>query len=339
MSKYTLDQSTIDSLNKQFGDISSSASGVAPNLTQLDTNLANTATNLGTNGTQLNSNMQQASNAVQTSGAQIGTSMTTAAATTTTGGVAVGTGLTTTATTVTAGGAQVGAALQTAAANISASGSGGGGIFGSIGNAISGFFGFGGSGVADSAVGMARVGFNHKGGLAGRSSGISRAMHMSAFDGALRFHKGGLARRASDAANAGLGAKEAAIIAQKDEAILPTVRLPNGKFGVSAAGIGDSGGGGTMNVGDINITVQSSGTGGAEQDQNQAKNIAREVRSTFKGLIAEWAQNEQRPAARSSRELRPWLPIDRNGMLARSRSSPCSGRNCEWLVPPRLHST
>ena len=106
------------------------------------------------------------------------------------------------------------------------------------------------------------------------------------FDNARRFHAGGIP---------GLKRNEEAIIAEKDEALLPTVRLPNGKFGVSAAGIGDGGSG--PNIGDVtvNITMEGGSTGNAQQDTDQAKRIGKEVKDTFNGLMAECTQNESRP--------------------------------------------
>lgn len=278
MSKYTLDQSTIEGLEKQFGDISSSASTVAPNLKNLDTSLTDTAAKVGQSGTDLNNGVQQASNSMQQGGAQVGSALTTTAATTTVGGTAVGTGLTTTAGTVTAGGAQIGAAMQTAAANIQASGAtggGGGGILGLIG----GFFGSGGAG-------FDVVARNHSGGLAGKARSSISHVDTRLFSQARRFHTGGIP---------GLKSNEEAIIAEKDEALLPTVRLPNGKFGVSAAGIG--GGRDGPNIGDVtvNITMEGGSSGNTQQDAEQAKRIGKEVKDTFKGLMAEWTQDNSRP--------------------------------------------
>lgn len=274
----TLNQGTVDQLNKNLGDITSSTSSVAPGLKSLDTNLTNTAASVGQSGTQLNNGVQQASTAMQQGGAQVGSALTTTAATTTVGGTAVGTGMTTAATQVTTGGAEVGAAFQTAAANISASGTGGGGggLFGGIGNFFSGLFG--GGGLTPGAGGL-----YHKGGLAGRASGMIRSVDPSVWAGARRFHKGGVP---------GLRRGEEAIIAKENEAILPTVRLPNGQFGVQAAGAGGAGGN-VMTVGDINITQQSSGD--KQMDEDHAKATGREVKAVFEGLMADWSQSQSRP--------------------------------------------
>jgi phage-related minor tail protein len=89
----------------------------------------------------------------------------------------------------------------------------------------------------------------HSGGIAGMIKTLHSGVHPGAFAAARRFHSGGLA---------GLSPGEIPIIAKRGEAILPTVRMPDGSFGVRAAG---GGGGGSVFAPNINIKIDAKGRG------------------------------------------------------------------------------
>lgn len=156
----------------------------------------------------------------------------------------------------------------------------------SIGASVAGA----GAGAANAAKGvnvipdgkfLGRV--SHAGSIAGSAGGWSRTASAAAFAGAERFHSGGLA---------GLRKGEVPIIAQKGEAILPTVRLPNGKMGVQASGMG---GGGSM-VFAPTITVQVQGGGGdPSQQEKLGQMIAGQVDALMEAKMQEFSQRNLRP--------------------------------------------
>jgi phage-related minor tail protein len=75
---------------------------------------------------------------------------------------------------------------------------------------------------APSIIGSAQT-IAHSGGIAGMINTVRGNVHPGVFDTARRYHTGGLA---------GLKAGEVPIIAKQGEAILPTVRMPDGSYGV-----------------------------------------------------------------------------------------------------------
>jgi lambda family phage tail tape measure protein len=126
-------------------------------------------------------------------------------------------------------------------------------------------------------------GIAHKGAIAGKTTSM-RTLSSLAFAGAQRYHAGGLA---------GLGKNEVPIIANRGEAILPTVRLPNGQMGVQAAG----GGGGGVFAPQINITVNGGNSGGndAEGQAAFARSIAKEMDRALEMKMREFTSTQMRP--------------------------------------------
>jgi tape measure domain-containing protein len=126
----------------------------------------------------------------------------------------------------------------------------------------------------------------HKGGIAGGLIGMSRMASAAVFAGAQRYHTGGLP---------GLGKNEVPIIAKKGEAILPTVRLPNGQMGVQAVG---GGGGGGVFAPQINITVNGGGGNGGNDAEGQAafaRSIAKEMDRALEMKMREFTSTQMRP--------------------------------------------
>lgn len=122
-------------------------------------------------------------------------------------------------------------------------------------------------------------GIFHTGGIAGAARSV-RSLNPAAFAGAQRYHTGGIA---------GLKPGEVPIIAKKGEAILPTVRLPNGQMGVQTSG---GGGGFSPN---ININVGGGGGGGGgdmspEQQQRLAGLLEDELNVFLQRRFEEWSR-------------------------------------------------
>lgn len=121
----------------------------------------------------------------------------------------------------------------------------GGGLFGGGGFSNLTLVGANGPGLLDTFS-------MHTGGIAG-TAGATRQMYPGAFENAKKFHSGGLAGQRSLPG-------EVPIIAKEGEAILPTVRLPDGNFGVKA----DMGGGrgGSVYAPQYQLNFNGSGNGG-----------------------------------------------------------------------------
>jgi tape measure domain-containing protein len=147
----------------------------------------------------------------------------------------------------------------------SGAGGGGGGIF----SWITSLFGF------------------HRGGIVGTSGSLSRSVSAAMFMGAPRFHSGGIV--------GGLSHGERPIIAKDNEAVMPTVRMPDGSFGVRALGGVDSGGNSVVNQTAISVNVQGGSSGDSRQDQEHANNIARQIDRVLDRKMQQWTQNQQRP--------------------------------------------
>lgn len=131
----------------------------------------------------------------------------------------------------------------------------------------------------------------HTGGIVGPDRTGGRLVSSSAWNGAKRFHTGGIV--------GGLGTGERAIIAKDNEAVMPTVRLPDGTFGVKALG----GGGGGTNVFAPTITVnvqggsggQSQGQGGQGTDRAMAEEVSRQVSRAMQAAMADFTRDQARP--------------------------------------------
>lgn len=131
---------------------------------------------------------------------------------------------------------------------------------------------------------------HHTGGIAGGDySTFTNQYPSSLWSGASRYHTGGIVDG------------EVPIIAQQGEAVMPTVRLPNGQLGVQMAGGGsnsDNGGGVQVQVPiSLQVTYQASGSGGNSQnDMNDFSNtIATQIQQAVDQRIQHWAQDQIRP--------------------------------------------
>jgi tape measure domain-containing protein len=123
----------------------------------------------------------------------------------------------------------------------------------------------------------------HSGGIAGMAaSGNMGAVNPMMFAAAKRYHTGGLV---------GLKSGEVPIIAKRGEAVLPTVRLPDGSFGVRSAG---GSGGATVFAPNISIKIDANGKKGGgdglneEQSAKLAKLVDDEINIHLQRKLEEW---------------------------------------------------
>lgn len=93
----------------------------------------------------------------------------------------------------------------------------------------------------------------HSGGIVGAAGRGVRGIDPGVFAAARKYHSGGLA------GVKGLTSGEIPVIAKRNEAILPTVRLPDGNFGVKADMGGGRGGGGGVFAPQYNIQIGGDG--------------------------------------------------------------------------------
>lgn len=125
----------------------------------------------------------------------------------------------------------------------------------------------------------------HTGGLAGSNITGSRTISPFAFAGAQRYHSGGLA---------GLKDGEVPIIAKKGEALMPTVRLPDGTFGVRAELPAFAGGGASINN-QYSIAITVNPTGDNLADQRAAEKTAAELKKIMEAISREQVAKADRP--------------------------------------------
>lgn len=163
---------------------------------------------------------------------------------------------------------------------------------------------------------------HHAGGLVGRggATGFTKTVDASAWRGAPRFHTGGI--------NA-IGSDERAIIAKKDEAVFPTVRLPNGQFGIKGTG----GSGGARNFApttNISINMQGS-SGNAAQDKAHADYVSKQMRAELDAYMAQYIQDQQRPGGTLKRKyiFRAVIP---NYLFARLPYTCCNVSTCDMVL-------
>lgn len=117
----------------------------------------------------------------------------------------------------------------------------------------------------------------HTGGIVGGALAGTTKVHPMVFAGAKRFHTGGIV--------GGLKSGERPIIAKDGEAVMPTVRMPDGSYGIKATGAG-GGGGMTLNfMPTIQITVEKAENDG--QAQAQGEIISREVEQGLRSMVRE----------------------------------------------------
>lgn len=166
-----------------------------------------------------------------------------------------------------------------------------GNVFGGLGNMFQSIFssifsGFGGGGGGGLLGGLFSLFGFHSGGIIGSRGrgGGSLTRHVS---GIRKFHTGGII--------GGLKSGEVPMIGKKNEAVMPTVRLPNGQFGVKAIGAGGSGqAGNTQITSKIQINMNGS-SGDKEQDEEHANNVAAKLDQIMEQKLAQWSMNQSRP--------------------------------------------
>lgn len=112
---------------------------------------------------------------------------------------------------------------------------------------------------------------SHTGGIAG-AAGAVRNMDPGVFKSAKKYHAGGLAGQGSLPG-------EIPVIAKRNEAILPTVRLPDGNFGVKADMSG-GGGGGNVFAPQYNINIKGDGA-------NRAGDLPPEMQEKLGAMLEE----------------------------------------------------
>jgi len=135
--------------------------------------------------------------------------------------------------------------------------------------------GMGGKGMMAKGGGKGAFGIAHTGGIVGRLSG-SKMVSPLAFAGAPRFHEGGLIR------GMGLGPDEVPIIAKKGEGVFTPEQM-------SAM----AGGSRSMAV-NTNVTVNAQG-GDKTQNEDLARQVAREVESSVRGIVYKEMRAQMRP--------------------------------------------
>jgi lambda family phage tail tape measure protein len=142
---------------------------------------------------------------------------------------------------------------------------------------------FPGSGSILGAVGGGGIPKGHSGGIVGMGADALFNVHPGAFAAARRFHTGGLV---------GLKSGEIPVIAKRGEAIMPTVRMPDGTFGVKAVGGGK--GGGTFFAPNINISIDAKGRGpgGGNMSQEQMQTLTHllddEINTHLQRKLEDW---------------------------------------------------
>jgi lambda family phage tail tape measure protein len=137
----------------------------------------------------------------------------------------------------------------------------------------------------------------HRGGLVGRNSGMAAFYDPALFHGARRFHSGGIP---------GLGAGEVPIIAKRNEAIMPTVRLPDGTFGVRAMGGGDAGTFAPVTNIEVNVGGGggSGGAGNSADQQRMGEAIAKQIGDAMDARMSEYLSDQKRAGGMLSAGMR-----------------------------------
>jgi tape measure domain-containing protein len=144
-------------------------------------------------------------------------------------------------------------------------------LMGGKGMMLGGMGGMGGKG-----KGMMAAGLYHTGGIVGRMSSAKMVSPM-AFAGAPRFHSGGMIR------DMGLAPDEVPIIARKGEGVF----TPDQMRAMSEGGKGNA-------VVNTNVTVNANG-GDSKQNADLAKQVARQVEESVRGIVFKEIQAQRRP--------------------------------------------
>jgi len=174
-------------------------------------------------------------------------------------------------------------------------------IFGSVFQGLGGIFqsifsGLGGKGGGGGGLGsilgiIASIAGFHKGGIVGSTgrSGGSIQRHVSAvgWAGAPKYHDGGIV--------GGLKSGERRAVLKDGEAVMPTVRLPDGSFGVKALGGGEGGGsGGSMTFAPVTQVTLQGASGSAEEQKALGDQLAAKVNDMMDAKMNEFMAKQMR---------------------------------------------
>lgn len=126
----------------------------------------------------------------------------------------------------------------------------------------------------------------HSGGIAGGRATFERPMPAALWDGAPRYHGGGVA---------GLLPGEVPAVLQRGEGVFTPEQM---------AALGQTAGGQTTINNVVNVTVNRTGAGGsAAEDKAMATEVARQVQASLRGLVAQELISQSRPGGLLSRTI------------------------------------
>ncbi len=126
----------------------------------------------------------------------------------------------------------------------------------------------------------------HSGGIAGGRATFERPMPSALWDGAPRYHGGGVA---------GLLPGEVPAVLKRGEGVFTPEQM---------AALGQTAGGQTTVNNVVNVTVNRSGAGGnAAEDKAMATEVARQVQASLRGLVAQELISQSRPGGLLSRTI------------------------------------
>jgi len=143
--------------------------------------------------------------------------------------------------------------------------------------------GFGGKGkqLAGAAT-KGKAGVFHGGGIVGAAA-VHRAVNPGIFVGAKKFHSGGIVNAMGNLAGPKLGRGEVPIIAQEGEGVFTPEQMANM-------------GGFSQTTFAINAPVTVNGSAGThEQNQDLAKQMAKQMEATMRGVVADEMRKQTRP--------------------------------------------
>ena len=164
------------------------------------------------------------------------------------------------------------------------------GLFGGLQSMLQGLMGgLGGMGQGIMSIFGGLFGGFHNGGIVGEAgrSGGNIKRHAQALTFA-KYHSGGIVGQPK------LKSGERNITAKDGEAVMPTVRLPDGSFGVKAVGASGGGRGGNFTFAP-STSVQVNGAGGSKEDQQRmGDEIAKRVNDLMDVKMNEFMAQQQR---------------------------------------------
>ena len=127
----------------------------------------------------------------------------------------------------------------------------------------------------------------HSGGIIGRHNTLTRTVSAVNFANAATYHEGGIVGKAGK-----LKRGERGTIAKDDEAVMPTVRLPGGTFGVRSVG---GGGGGGTNVFSPSVAISiEGGSRGEAADKAMGDSIAKQVQEEMNKQMVKSTEQQSR---------------------------------------------